>query len=238
MPGVELAFRYQPAMWVGGDYCDVWPLDDRRLAFAVGDVCGKGLPAAIIMANMQAALRTATVFCDGPAEAVGHVNHHLRQYIPSCMFATLFLGYLDTQNGALDYVNAGHIPPLMVCPGRHVTEMAEPADPVLGVVENAFSVQRVQVERNSGLLLVTDGVTEAMSPIGELLGSQRLISLLERSKVDSAEQMVRLATEAAVRFRRSAVPHDDVTALGLIWRGHQERQHAAVADYQTISDLC
>jgi len=93
--GIDIAVCYKPAMWVGGDYYDVWSLENGQIAFAVGDVSGKGLPAAMIMSNLQAALRTTMTFCTELSTVVKHVNQHLCQSLRDDMFVTFFLGLFD-----------------------------------------------------------------------------------------------------------------------------------------------
>ncbi|MHC4595218.1 MAG: PP2C family protein-serine/threonine phosphatase, partial [Planctomycetota bacterium] len=106
---VDVAVCYEPAMWVGGDYYDVWSLEDGRIAFTVADVSGKGLPAAMIMSNLQAALRTTMAFCTELSTVAEHINQHLCQNLRDDMFVTLFLGLFDPSTNTLSYVNAGHI---------------------------------------------------------------------------------------------------------------------------------
>lgn len=219
IPGVDIAIFYEPALWVGGDYCDLWRLPDGRVTFAVGDVCGKGLPAAMVMSNLHAALRVATLFCPGPALAMEHVNRHVGQHVPEGMFITLFLGVLDAKSGRLEYVNAGHIPPLLVRPGAGVTSLGQPANGVLGLWQGSFTAEATQLEAGTGLLVVTDGLTEAADAKGDLFGLKRVQAVLESAPIRSAQQMVQMATEGAATFCGLRPRQDDMTALALLWRG-------------------
>jgi sigma-B regulation protein RsbU (phosphoserine phosphatase) len=217
-PHVDLALSYEPALWVGGDYCDVWPLADGRIAFAVGDVAGKGLPAAMVMANLQAVLRSAVAFRPNPAEAMTHVNKHLERHMPSDMFVTMVMGILEPDTGKLEYVNAGHLLPLLVSPSGVVSALGKPSNPPLGFTTACLSSDTAVLELGTGLVAMTDGVTEAMSPEGELLGSERLVELLGQVKFASSEDLVRVVTQAANAFRGPLPPHDDMTVLAILKR--------------------
>jgi len=93
--GTDVAIFYKPAMWVGGDYCDIWTLEDESMAFAIADVSGKGLPAAMIMANLQAALRTTMRFCRDLSSVTEYINRHLVKNLTMGRFVTLFLGLFN-----------------------------------------------------------------------------------------------------------------------------------------------
>ncbi len=221
-PGVDIAVWYQPAMWVGGDYCDVWSLANGSLAFALGDVSGKGLPAAMVMSNLQAALRTTMAFCGNLSQAIRHVNQHMLLNLPEGMFITLFTGIFDAVNGKLDYVNAGHILPLIIHPAGDTIPLGEPANPPLGVSDKMFEMESELIKPNTGLFVVTDGITEARSPEGEEFGTERLMALLQKVKVASAEYLIRTITGAVSDFRKTLAQHDDVTALALLHRGSSQ----------------
>jgi phosphoserine phosphatase RsbU/P len=218
--GVDVAFDYRPAQVVGGDYCDVWLLQDGRLAFAVGDVAGKGLPGAMVMANLQALLHAGTAFCAGPAQAIAYVNQHLRQHLADGPFVTLFLGLLEVGTGRLEYVNAGHLPPLVVR-GALVEPLGQPINTVLGVGDASFAADVEMLAPGSGLVAFTDGVTEAESPDGELFGFGRLKRVLAGAARAKAEQVVQAVVEATVTFSGAGPLGDDMTVLAVRWLGDQ-----------------
>jgi len=215
-PGMEVAIGYEPAMWVGGDYCDLWPLEDGRLAFAVGDVCGKGLAAAMVMANLQAALRTTLSFCTDPSHVMEHLNRHLLQNLTEGMFVTLFLGVFDAAGGGLNYVNAGHPPPFHIRPQAAVAEFARPANPPLGMMDESFEAQAETIAPGSGLLVVTDGITDAMAPDRDRFGNERLCRVLESAAGRSAGELVRRVNKAVTDFRQFLPQHDDATILAIM----------------------
>ena len=224
--GVDLAIHYEPAMWVGGDYCDVWQLDDGRVAFAVGDVSGKGLPAAIAMANLQAALRSTTAFCNDLSSIVAQTNGLLGRNLPERMFVTLFVGLLEPQSGQLQYVNAGHLQPVVIDPQGGVSLLSEPSGPPIGVGDGPFETLQQTLLPGTGLVLVTDGITESASPGDELFGMDRLTEMLGSAPVGSAARLVERVVEAADDFRDSAPQGDDVTVLALITGNHGEAPSA------------
>jgi serine phosphatase RsbU (regulator of sigma subunit) len=215
---VDLAVCYEPAMWVGGDYCDVWSLPDGQIAFAVGDVSGKGLPAALVMSNLQAALRTTMTFCSQLSTVAEHVNRHLRQNLCDDVFVTFFLGLFDPETNALNYVNAGHIQPLVKQPSGPVRRLAEPANPPLGILEGAFDMIAESIEPGAALLVVTDGITEAGSTAGHLFGADGLEKLMTDGEFCSAAGLVETVTKAVADFRQSLPQQDDITVFALVNR--------------------
>ncbi len=213
-PGIEVAAFYRPAFWVGGDYCDLWKVPDGRVAFVVGDVSGKGLPAAMAMANIQAVLRTMLSFCTTPSEVAERLDRHIAKHLPGSMFVTLLLGLYDLANGRLEYVNAGHIPPMLVAPGSCTSLGFESSDRPLGVIEGSFHAQNADVAPGASVLVVTDGVTESMSPSGELFGMERLEALLAKDALAPAER-VKSVAKAAEDFAQNLPQHDDLTVFAL-----------------------
>jgi serine phosphatase RsbU (regulator of sigma subunit) len=233
LSGVELSLYYKPVMWVGGDYCDVWLLNDGRLAFAIGDVSCEGLAAAMVMSNLQTALRTAMSFCSKPSEVMKHVNLHLIQNLPEGMSVTgvpffnksqngnptLFLGLFDQAKGTLEYVNAGHLQPLIVRPQSTVMPLGQPGNSVLGVGDASFRTNVETIQQGARLLVFTDGITEAKSPDGKEFGVKRITYLLKTADDSSAEHIINLVTGAVEDFRKLCPQQDDITVFALFNRG-------------------
>ena len=220
---VDVAVCYEPAMWVGGDYYDVWSLADGRVAFTVADVSGKGLPAAMIMSNLQAALRTTMDFCTEVSTVVEHVNQHLCQNLCEDMFVTLFLGLFDPSTNTLYYVNAGHIPPLIKPPSEQAQPLGEVTNLPLGIFKEAFKMQVETISPDTSLLVVTDGITEAGSPEGELFGMDGLEKLMTNSEPHSAQDLIQTVIKGVADFRKTAPQQDDTTVLALINRKQTQR---------------
>jgi len=214
--GVDMAVCYKPAMWVGGDYCDVWSLENGQIAFAVADVSGKGLPAAMIMSNLQATLRTTMAFCTELSSVAQHVNRHLCQNLRDDMFVALFLGLFDPSENRLAYVNAGHLPPLIMRPSEPARPLDIANSPPLGIVESPLEKVVEVIPRGSTLVVFTDGITEARSPDGELFEMDRLAKLVTDSAFDSAKSLVESVTQAVVDFRQTLPQRDDITVLALV----------------------
>jgi len=212
--GLDVSVVYEPAMWVGGDYCDVWALGQGRAAFAVGDVCGKGLPAAMLMTSLHAALRTASSFCAGAAGILDHVNRLLSAELPDGRFVTLFLGLLEPASGRLEYASAGHVPPILVAPPS-ARPLLPPRNAPIGVHGDTFAADATTIEPGTAVVLVTDGVTEAAGPGGETFGSARLEALLASAADAAPEAIVRKLLSSVAEFRQSLPPGDDVTVMAL-----------------------
>ncbi|MHC4435282.1 MAG: SpoIIE family protein phosphatase [Planctomycetota bacterium] len=215
---VDVAVCYEPAMWVGGDYYDVWSLADGRIAFAVGDVSGKGLPAAMIMCNLQAALRTTMAFCTELSTVAEHVNRHLCRNLCDDMFVTLFLGLFEPSTNTLSYVNAGHISPLIVPPLDRAQPLGRPANLPLGIFEGAFETRVETIDPDTSLLVVTDGITEASSPDGGFFDLECLGKLMTGLESNSAQELVQTVTRGVTDFRKTVPQQDDITVLALVNR--------------------
>jgi serine phosphatase RsbU (regulator of sigma subunit) len=216
--GVDVAVCYEPAMWVGGDYYDVWSLEDGRIAFAVGDVSGKGLPAAMIMSNLQAALKTTMAFCSELSTVAEHVNRHLCLNLREDMFVTLFLGLFDPSKNKLAYVNAGHIQPLIMQPSERPQPLGEATNLPLGIFESPYKMVVETIHPDTSLLVVTDGVTEAGSPDGDLFEMDRLAKLMADLEVHSAQNLVQSVTKGVADFRKTLAQQDDITVFALVNR--------------------
>jgi len=213
--GVDTALYYKPAMWVGGDYCDMWALGDGRMAFVIGDVSGKGLPAAMVMSSLQAALRTTMTFCSKPDEVMGHLDKHLSNAMLERMFITMFLGVFDPRTGNLEYVNAGHILPIILRADGTAGEMGKPTNPPVGMFVGSFESAQETIGPDDGVLVVTDGITEAMDHESEEFGVKRLVQAVASAAGQTAADMVAAANNAAAEFHNDLPQQDDITVFAL-----------------------
>lgn len=214
--GVEVAVHYEPAMWVGGDYCDVWTLGNRRLALAVGDVAGKGLPAAMIMTNLQAALRTTMAFCNDLPDVMDRLSQHLQMHLPEGMFVTMLLGVYDSASRRLDYVNAGHILPFLRNAQGAMAQIGQPCNPPLGITQAPYQAESVTLHAGEAFLAVTDGITESASPTGDMLGEEALSAAIADSPAVTGPELVIAVTQVAAEFRQALPQQDDITVLALV----------------------
>lgn len=226
--------RYQlhgcmtPATQVGGDFFDFFALDARRLAFAIGDVSGKGFGAAMYMAVSRTVLRVAAGKGLAPHECMREVNRFLcSERRGTLVFLTCFYGILDIENGRLQYTRAGHNPPYTIVGGEATGSSAvQTLDAAgglpLGIVELAdYETAELQLEPGDSILLFTDGLTEAMNKRQELYGEERLETLLEQQSRDAAvADLVRTVTAAANAFADGAPASDDMTMLCIRYSGN------------------
>jgi len=176
--GLEFTAVCIPAHGISGDYYDVIQLQDGRIVFAIADISGKGIPAAILMANLQALLRTMADIGRSPGEVVSRLNHHLNQVTDESKFATFFYAEWNPRHRALSFVNAGHLPPVMVgsCRGVRLDKGGFP----LGVFRDAdFEVGELTMQPGDMLVLYSDGITEATSDAGEQFEERRLQQAVE-----------------------------------------------------------
>lgn len=188
VPGFEVASAWQPARAVGGDYFDVLKLGGNRLAICIADVSGKGVPAALLMANVQASLRASVRDLDSPARVCGIINGMLCESIAGDKFVTFFCGVLDPALGTFRYCNAGHPYPILVSSGAVRT--LDNGGAVLGVFP-AWTYEDSSVDLRSGdrLLLFTDGITEAEGPQGEEFGMEKVAGFAKTHAASSAAKV-------------------------------------------------
>ena len=181
-PRLELAAEFIPVREIGGDYYDVIPLDRGRLAVTLADVMGKGVPAALLAANLKSCLRAHVhAGADDPSEIIARVNRIFWDVTPKGLFATLLFGVFDFESGTLSYVNAGHEPAIVVGQGGR-TELLDAGGTVLGLFEDSkYSTGRIRVSPDDLLVLFSDGLADRSSPSGELFGADRLREVAARA---------------------------------------------------------
>jgi len=216
----ELHAAMVPAKEVGGDLFDFFLLDPERLGFVVGDVSGKGVPAALFMAVTRTLLRAAAYHEESPGACLTYMNRSLSEQQASGMFVTLFYGILNTRTGALEYSNAGHNPPYIFAPDGQVRALKERCGPMLGLFEGfQYPTRSTAVSTGEGVLVFTDGVTEACKKGGEFFEESRLEAYLAANGSRPAEELVRGLHAEVERFEAGARRADDMTVLALRWRG-------------------
>jgi phosphoserine phosphatase RsbU/P len=210
--GFEIAGAWQPARVVGGDYYDILPFGTETLGICIGDVAGKGMPAALLMSNLQAAFRGFASPSLAPEELCERLNTLICRNIAADRFITFFYAQLDGASRRLRYTNAGHNAPIVF--HRDGTfERLQEGGGILGVFPTQeFSTGTCELVSGDRLLLFTDGVTEAHVPEGEEFGEARLLELLERNREASAEDLQRIVLQAAADFC-SGHWHDDATLI-------------------------
>ncbi|MFI5098008.1 MAG: SpoIIE family protein phosphatase [Candidatus Acidiferrales bacterium] len=205
-----------PCLSVGGDYFDVFPLDDNRTAFLLADVSGKGLGAALLTTMLQGALSGMTLGTD-PARTFNHVNRFLCDHSEVGRYATMFFGILDVA-GKLEFINAGHPSPILMRQGRAEEAFTEGSFPVGLVPEAEFATATLQLEPNDTLFLFSDGVTEAMDPDEQMYGVPRLVGVLEGKTDLPLDEIQKTVLESVENFARGARQADDLTMLVVRFR--------------------
>jgi len=237
--GLQLEAALHPAREVSGDFYDAFTLaPSGTIVLVVGDVCDKGVGAALFMALFRSLIRaSADPIGGGAIQMIGGRRTLVRQALESAtpadlltrvagftndyiarlhgrtnMFATVFLAALDPMSGHFDYVNAGHEPALVISPEGTFREL-RPTGPALGLMpDQLFNVGEGSLERDHCLFAFTDGLVEARSPAGEAFGAERLRNALRANGTIPAE-LVRGVVEALKLFGGEADPHDDLTLL-------------------------
>jgi sigma-B regulation protein RsbU (phosphoserine phosphatase) len=175
--GFDIAIAWNPARTVGGDYFDVLKFSERHTGLCIADVAGKGMPAALLMSNVQAVLKSFASDVLAPDELCTRVNTIICDNIVSHRFITCFYALLDTQNRKLSYTNAGHCPPMLIRDG--FCERMTEGGPVLGIFPGRRYVQgEIDLVSGDCFVLFTDGVTEARNTAGREFGEERLQELL------------------------------------------------------------
>jgi phosphoserine phosphatase RsbU/P len=210
--GYEIVGAWQSARIVGGDYFDVLPFDDNILGLCIADVAGKGMPAALLMSNLQAAVRGLASTAFPPNELAERWNALLLRNIAIDRFITFFYAQLDGVSGELRYVNAGHnAPVVMHRDGSH--HRLEAGGGVLGIFpRQKFELGTITLEHGDRMVLFTDGVTEAGNLDGEEFGEERLIDLIRDHRTTSAKDLQQQILTAAGDFTRHNWS-DDATLL-------------------------
>lgn len=212
IPGYQISGSWQPARSIGGDYFDVLKYGDRRLGLCIGDVMGKGIPAALLMSNLQASVRAAGSETAAPGELCARLNRVVAANTASSKFITFFYGLLDRSSRRLAYTNAGHNAPILVrLDGSH--RRLEAGGPALGVLgEHDYEQGEIGLWSGDRLLLFTDGVTEAVNASGEEYGEDRLIELVRENRGRCGGEL-QDAILASVREFSGGARADDATLI-------------------------
>jgi sigma-B regulation protein RsbU (phosphoserine phosphatase) len=211
--GYELAMSWQPASGVGGDCFDAIRFSESRLALTIADVVGKGIPAALLMSNLQAAVRAFASEAVEPQALCSQVNRVLCGNIAEGRFISFFYCVLDAAAGALIYTNAGHYLPLLVRPGG-VVDRLDAGGPVLGVIPAAeYQQSQVTIGPGDRLILFTDGLTEARNARDDEFGED-LVDAAVRHRACSAPALQARLTDAVATFTGGRL-QDDATLIVL-----------------------
>ena len=210
--GCTIAARWTPASGIGGDCYDVLRFSDTRVGVSIADVVGKGLPAALLMSNLQAAVRAFATAQVEPHDLCASVNRLLCRNIASGKFVTFCYAVVDTVKHVIAYANAGHFPPVLVHENGSVERLAT-TGLVLGVSPD-WNYACGQVAAGSGdrLVCFTDGITEALSPDGDEFGDDRLVDLIRANRTVSADALATTLADSLAAWTGGSA-QDDATLI-------------------------
>lgn len=214
LPGYDIAGCTLPARSVGGDYYDFIRMDERRMALALGDVSGKGMPAAMLMAHLQAAIRGQTLMLAEPALCLSRSNRLLFQSTDTDRFATCFYGVLDTGEHSLRYANAGHDRPILVSGnGRGLRELGT-GGLVLGVLPDAgYGEETVPIGPGDTLVIYSDGIIDAEDGSDREFGLERLTRLVTEHRQEGARDLIQRILDDVNGHAHGVPQTDDMTLV-------------------------
>jgi hypothetical protein len=211
--GFSIFCHMRPANTVGGDYYDILELGENQIGVVIGDVAGKGMPAALMMALLQGSLRTLVTAGHRGPELISKLNDYLWANIPSHSLITLFYGELNSSTGDLCFLNCGHNAPFLVRSDQGLERLVS-TSMVLGIQPDPpFQVNNTQLQPGDALLLFTDGITEAFNESEEEYGEDRVTTFLQAHRGLPSEQILQLLVEEVLLFCGHVRPGDDMTLM-------------------------
>ncbi|HLR77265.1 MAG TPA: PP2C family protein-serine/threonine phosphatase, partial [Balneolaceae bacterium] len=216
-PALDIAASNVSSRQVGGDYFDILEARNKKLLFAIGDVTGKGTPAALLMANLQAIIHVLLPIDISLEEATGRINNMIYRNTPDDKFVTFFWGLFDPETAAFSYVNAGHNPVLVFQENSDNYAKLEEGGLILGAMPtmNPYKKETVNLKKGDLLVFYTDGVTEALNPDEtEEYEEKRLIECIRQNKEKSAQEVIDAVIDDVNRWSYNT-QHDDITIMAL-----------------------
>ncbi len=208
--------RILPARQVGGDFYDVFDLGNNKFGVLIGDVADKGVPSAIFMARAHALIIAEADSATNPGEVLRMANKHITRLEKSTQFVTALYGVLDTETGNFAYARAGHEPPLMLHPDGIVERLPHQPGMALGLWENIMLDEyTVKLERDSLLVMFTDGMTDCRNPKGEPFGLERIKETMVSLKENFAQSGCNLLFDTLMKFQNGSKQDDDVTLVAI-----------------------
>lgn len=211
---LDLYASMEAAKDVGGDFYDFFRIDDDRIAVVIADVCGKGIPAAMMMGVSRMIIRTKGSQGVSAAECIAASNQMLAAYSVDDMFVTVFYAIYNTKTGLLNYCNAGHLPPHILRADGTIEVLPKRMNLMVGAFEGVeYKESTIKLEQGDTLVMFTDGVTEAMNAAKEEFGNERLDSILVSERGKSSRLVIESVKSGIASFVEGAEQHDDITIL-------------------------
>jgi serine phosphatase RsbU (regulator of sigma subunit) len=216
LAGFDLGARLEPARFMSGDFFDFIILGQSSLGIVVADVCGKGVPAAFVMALTRGLIRAEAGRAGSPAQALERVNQHLLDMVGSCMFVTVLYGVLDRAGRTFTYARAGHELPIVFDAEGTVSEPVRGHGQPLGLLADpALDQQAIAIPAGGGVLIYTDGMTEAIDPRGGLFGVPLLREIVRLNHDIPAQELCDRLLETVHAYHGQAPQDDDVTLVAI-----------------------
>jgi len=219
-PEIDVHAMVRPAREVGGDFYDFFLLDNERLCVALGDVAGKGVPAALFMAVSKSLIKATALAGHAADEIVARVNDELCEEADAGMFVTLLFAILNTVTGELEYCNAGHLSPFLLGPGETIKPLGGARAPALALATGlAFPTVRYRLAPGDAVFFFTDGVTEALSPERDFYTPERLEDVLRVVRMEPVGKITRAVMNDVRTFCAEREQADDISVMALRWLG-------------------
>ena len=213
---LDIFASMEAAKDIGGDFYDFFPIDDDRVALVIGDVCGKGIPAALFMSVSRTIIRSIGMQGASASECMTKTNRQLASTSVNCMFVTVFYAIFNIKTGLVTYCNAGHNQPFLLRADGSTEILPKPKSLIVGVYEEADYVEDTfQLDHGDALVMYTDGVTEAMNPQKDEFGEQRLENILGGHADKSSQGIVDVIKAGITDFVEGFEQSDDITILVL-----------------------
>ena len=216
---IELFATMNPAKEVGGDFYDFYMIDDSHFAVVVGDVSGKGVPAALFMVITKTLLKDTALHSLSPAKIFTDVNNILCEGNETGLFVTCWLGIVDVKTGEMTFANAGHTAPIIFSDDKVEYLSSKPNLMLAGLENTKYENHTVSLKKGDRLFLYTDGVTEATNFSNELYGEKRLLDFMKTLGGCNSEQIVKRVYNDIESFVEDAPQFDDITMLEMCYRG-------------------
>jgi sigma-B regulation protein RsbU (phosphoserine phosphatase) len=224
-PELSLHAMIAPAKEVGGDMYDFFMADEATLWLVIGDVSGKGVPAAFYMALAKTMLHVTALSDSMPGDVLSRVNNEICKNNPYMMFITVFIAKLNIRTGILHYSNAGHIPPAILSSNSNPSYLNEKIGPACGLQHGfKYGSRRAKLFTGETLFMFTDGVTESINPGDELYGDDRLDNTLSHLSSSAPEELINKIADSIMDFSGDAPQYDDITMLAARYNGVDSHQ--------------